>query len=937
MNLLLTGDIHIHNYTDHNLNGNRFRLDQFLKLAERLVDIADEKNCEYLAIAGDLIHKPILTPIVAEYVEKFLEILSKRFPQDKLFIIWGNHDVNSKSQELGYEDSTLLAFNNYFTYADRQILKLGNSTVAFANWRPKQDLDFIQDKVDLFVGHVTIHPVFGQEIDHTKFSLGLAGDIHNVSNDGNLHTINVPIPHYISDEQEGSVVVYDTATKTFERVLTNNDKYQFLKICYEDTQADFNNPLTVSVKRPIKAKSSQVIHKSVNIDEVIEKLVKETKLENTYKSIIERFEVISEKPLDLDFKLNRIEIHDFLSIEHLDFQFPPGLLSLSGKNGEGKSTLIKAIDYIFNPPRSSKDFVKLGKSQLKITLDFDYKGKAHTITRTGGSNSSVQYSIDGEEIVGVSIAEVNKTIEENLDFLQVWDILYRYQASPYLLSGFNYSQRIELVSKLLGLSKVAKLNELAAVKSKEVKNEISNLTNLRQIHSTTIQAVGDKDFSMVEKKDELSNLYNTKKNELDSVELRLKEVTDTNLAAKQYNAGISDSVAKRKALVDQLSYIPKENTPERLVLLNNQISEGQSFLDSQEEKVKAHDEKIDALKNQRMSIQLDIQAKEKELNGINLSNKVCSSCGREFDNAKDIQDHYEKIFSELEQIRSNSSTQLAVINEELDKLLAIKQNDLQFTKEIRDTLTNLISLKMKVEGDVHSAERITNDLKEYENLDLTLKPEIPLEEIEAIQNQRFNLNNEVQSIKFNLMQIDNLTADYNRLKEAEIKLTEIETQLNELNAEYEDIDKFRGLTHATGPIIQSVFITIAEILTEDKFAVRTVKSLKSGETRIDFDVDYKVEDNFINYQNLSGGQKVVVDIFFLTRLFEMAGQVGLLMLDETLKDLDIDNLEKTVILLRQSPIDLIMLVTHVESFNYYDVRLKVEKVNGNSIYTAEGA
>ena len=141
----------------------------------------------------------------------------------------------------------------------------------------------------------------------------------------------------------------------------------------------------------------------------------------------------------------------------------------------------------------------------------------------------------------------------------------------------------------------------------------------------------------------------------------------------------------------------------------------------------------------------------------------------------------------------------------------------------------------------------------------------------------------------------------------------------------------------TGSIVKSVFLTVAELLTEDKFVVRTVKTLKNGDTRIDFDVDYKVGNLLIPYQNLSGGQKVIVDIFFMSKLFKMSGQVGLLMLDETLKDLDVDNLERAVRILREAPISTILLVTHVESFNFYDLKYNVEYNDGCSVYKLEGS
>ena len=97
-----------------------------------------------------------------------------------------------------------------------------------------------------------------------------------------------------------------------------------------------------------------------------------------------------------------------------------------------------------------------------------------------------------------------------------------------------------------------------------------------------------------------------------------------------------------------------------------------------------------------------------------------------------------------------------------------------------------------------------------------------------------------------------------------------------------------------------------------------------------------VDGGLIDYDSLSGGQKVMCDMFFLTRLFEMSGNVGLLMLDETLKDLDPNNLESASQMIKSAPINTVLLVTHSESFNNYDYKFNVRKENGCSVYQIEG-
>ena len=503
--ILITGDIHIWNYADYNLEPD-FRLNQFIGLAHRLVEIGKEYDCSHIVLAGDITHKAIIPPKVEHTIKQFFDILNSRWDKDHLLYILGNHDLNSKQAETVFEQSSIpVIADNKATYCHKQVKEIDGRSVAFMDWLPKQDLSWIDKQVDLFIGHVTIDPMFGQEIDHSKFKLGIAGDIHRPISLNNIHSTSVPIPHYISDHQAGLVVVYDCDTREFEWVKTESLNFKHLKIYYEDAKVDFNDPYVMKVKKPTKITSATNVYRGIDIDSIIEKTVIGEGLEETHKDYISALSNLDSKPIDLNFSIKRLRLKNFLSISSLDMELPNGLITLSGSNGKGKSSLIKAIDFAFRPPRSVKDYIKLGEKELEIEVVFDYKGKTHRIERIYGTQTLVTYSIDGVEQVGGSIAEVNKQIEDNLDFLQLFDILYRYQSAPYLLSGFNYAQRIDLVSKLLGLGKVDLAYKLIQKDLKLAKDNCSKVELELSNKQAIIEELGNVDLSVLSEKE--STLY----------------------------------------------------------------------------------------------------------------------------------------------------------------------------------------------------------------------------------------------------------------------------------------------------------------------------------------------------------------------------------------------------------------------------------------------
>lgn len=156
--------------------------------------------------------------------------------------------------------------------------------------------------------------------------------------------------------------------------------------------------------------------------------------------------------------------------------------------------------------------------------------------------------------------------------------------------------------------------------------------------------------------------------------------------------------------------------------------------------------------------------------------------------------------------------------------------------------------------------------------------------------------------------------------------------LNDLEAEIELYSKYSQLMSPKGEIILSVLHTVSEQLSDERIQVVAHKTLASGETRPDFNLALKVDDHWIPYDCLSGGQKVLCDIFIIRHLINMSGGIGLLIFDESLKELDPDNLEYAVEYLKQIETNDMFIISHVDNFPYFDSSLIVQKVGGRTEY-----
>lgn len=71
------------------------------------------------------------------------------------------------------------------------------------------------------------------------------------------------------------------------------------------------------------------------------------------------------------FKLKKVEQEVFPAVRHVSFEVPEGqILGITGKNGSGKSTMLRAIAGIFSPDRGEIDLHGHSVSLLSIGVGF---------------------------------------------------------------------------------------------------------------------------------------------------------------------------------------------------------------------------------------------------------------------------------------------------------------------------------------------------------------------------------------------------------------------------------------------------------------------------------------------------------------------------------------------------------------------------------------
>ena len=145
MKAIVISDVHLHDFRSYNLFGDtRFRLNQYIKLAHRISDIAIKNGVKVLFIAGDFLHVASPRPYIVNVAREFLRIVTEQLD---VYVIAGQHDLDTrlvqKSNAKSINENTYLTLLNEMErvhYVHKQVITLsndqGSATIAFNSWPP---------------------------------------------------------------------------------------------------------------------------------------------------------------------------------------------------------------------------------------------------------------------------------------------------------------------------------------------------------------------------------------------------------------------------------------------------------------------------------------------------------------------------------------------------------------------------------------------------------------------------------------------------------------------------------------------------------------------------------------------------------------------------------------------------------------------------------
>lgn len=412
--------------------------------------------------------------------------------------------------------------------------------------------------------------------------------------------------------------------------------------------------------------------------------------------------------------LRHIHLENFMCIDSLDLNFNNDtIISISGKNGSGKSALIYAIALCITGYRygeSYRDYVKSGEDTSSIILDAELKGEPiHYEVSIKGNNKTgnpLKKEVTYKGITYLNSDYSSFMKDNDLDYIE--NLMFLFQGNNELISS-KPSERAAILRRLFQFEFTSIVSSFKEKLDQDKVRMIKDEAVLNELQKRTFQ--------------EYTLLREVPQSRLDAWEDEIKDLNEsifklTNIEAADYNADIEYAKKKIVSFNNNLNYYKEEKV--RLEkIINTPID--QTDFSILEEMNKEHDTiqlEIQKLNSSVLLLEKDADSLSKQ---IEIGKKgICHSCGQPVDKS-----HVDKLRIQQEEINKTLASQKEereVLIKKFNKLTSdIKKMEKQkrdyekLAEQIDLAKKNLYDTEVKITDNEYDLNKWNNTLRDLEN------------------------------------------------------------------------------------------------------------------------------------------------------------------------------------------------------------------------------
>jgi len=921
--ILAVADIHINDYKSRNPE-NKYRLYQGSRtVAQNIINVGKAQGCDYIVFAGDIIEKSVVRPYIQAETKVFLDTIMANFKEG--YIIWGNHDLDGKSLDQEISDACLgVMLPANLHYAHQKSLKIDNTIIGFSNWMPKFDLSWIQGKVDVLFTHATINYspdssdfIESQKLDESKFDLAICGDIHRMAALGKYVSIGVPQKCKLGDSDDSSGIVFDCATKSYQWVNLNpNDNLMKFVVTDDVTMQDKWDPDTLtwyvykSADSAFAADGNVKINTWNEVENLIEDAVIKTNLQAIHGEVLANIGNIDEGEVDFDFTLHRLHCENWRSIENVTVDFKRGdKIFLQGANGAGKSSLLSALKYAFLDTsttvglQSLKPFIQFGAKACLTEVEFTYQGTEYKLRR---GTKEFGLWINGEEQKFPDKKYFEKDVRDRFPFINYLDDALFFDADHHrFIGGMSPERRTEVISKFLKLDRIDVLNDTASARLDEVKGELDKWKSKYNENEKVLTYIREK-LAMI-------TLPGVSKEDLEKLKAEGLELQRKNTLWNQYVSRNSLLQAQAKTYQDKVTELMTRQAGFR----DPQVIDFE--IGKINEEIQKLNESLVSLGNIRVNLEYKLKEDQNlraegnkaytEAMSIGVG-KTCTLCGQPIKTSASAEAHKAELLNRVEEIKN----QLAVLGQEIATLTAQRDNSAEEYNRINSDIARYnseISKRMSEKTEIASvASELSRTQTLLQNAMMELGSLGVVEQVELPDN----FMQKMADIETGLSTWNTFESTSKDEAQKAVEMNNLRIEIDRLKAYYDELEKYVKLTGPTGIIYEEIMNQLCAAWSDNNIKYDVVRSGTGKREHLSLLPSYNKGGNYIVYNAASSGEKTLCDINLLEKLISSA---GLLVLDETLKNLDSSKLEDVCETLKGMNVGCLILTSHADSIGAF--------------------
>lgn len=334
--------------------------------------------------------------------------------------------------------------------------------------------------------------------------------------------------------------------------------------------------------------------------------------------------------------LKKLKIQNFRSfgnnINEIEFEVDKGcLILITGKNGEGKTSIFKSIDFsLFGEVKNNNKKLKLqslpNRLNNNLSVELEFISKNSTINVLRKLNPSLfELTIDNELYKRAGKVNIQDKLQEYVNFdLDTWNSFISMSINDFKnFMSLKPEEKRLLLDRLFNLEMINNISKLLKEQKKQYKYqedlyeaEINSYTSsLDEFRNSIIKLKETSEKNIKLEKEELKNSLLSKKSEFENIQNKLKKCQEKDQELKFKLQNIQESGSNIKYQIT--------DTKEKIELFNSGVCPtcgnnlNSEIYNSYKDELKTKLTDLEKLKSETQIEYQDILEKQKKLSKIN--------------------------------------------------------------------------------------------------------------------------------------------------------------------------------------------------------------------------------------------------------------------------------------------------------------------------------